>query len=313
MAMRPSSLSIMAQLTPAVREVVNVESVIWLLAMARLGPGDLVLCAGTVPKATFRARVAAAAAGGFMGISLWLPHRGRAQAEGLSDTDMRAILGDHGLVVTDVEAITDFGPCFRGGADMAREPTAQERLAYEVASAVGATTVTVVEGPGEPMPVEPAAEAFALLCDRAAARGLDVAIEFWPHSAIGAREAAAIVASAVRENGGLLVDTWHAHHEPQAGAVLRALHGGVESVQVADVGSDASPDYFAATMHARRLPGDGGAELVSWIRLLDAIGARAPLGVEVLSDALHALAPDEAARRAGNAMRDLLAAARPGS
>jgi len=279
--------------------------------MARLGPGDLVLCAGTVPKATFRARVAAAAAGGFSGIGLWLPHRERAHAEGLSDADMRAILRDHAVVVSDVEAITDFGPCFRGGADTAREPTARERLAYEVASAVGATTVTVAEGAGEPMPVEPAAEAFVLLCDRAAAHGLDVAIEFWAHSAIGVREAAAIVARAARANGGLLVDTWHAHHDPRAADVLRAVsNGGVKSVQVADVASDTSPDYLAATMHARRLPGEGIADLVSWIGLLDAIGSRAPLGVEVLSDALHALPPGEAARRAGDAMRALLAAAR---
>jgi sugar phosphate isomerase/epimerase len=279
--------------------------------MARLGPGDLVLCPGTVPKATFGARAGAAAAGGFSGIGLWLPHRGRAHAEGLSDADMRAVLGDHALVVTDVEAITDFGACFRGGADAAREPTAQERLAYEVASAVGATTVTVVEGPGEPMPVEPASEAFALLCDRAALHGLDVAIEFWAYSAIDARTAAAIVAGAARGNGGLLVDTWHAHHEPQAGDVLRGVaSGGVKSVQIADVGSEEASDYLAATMHERRLPGDGVADLPSWVRLLAAIGARAPLGVEVLSDALHALAPDEAARRAGNAMRALVAAVR---
>ena len=281
--------------------------------MARLGPGDLVLCPGTVPNATFRARAAAATAGGFAGIGLWLPHRRRAHAEGLSDADLRAILGDHGLVVTDVEAITDFGPCFRGGAGAAREPTAHERLSYEVASAVGATTVTVVEGPGEPMPVAPASEAFALLCDRAAAHGLDVAIEFWAYSAIDARRAAAIVAGAGRRNGGLLVDTWHAHHQPEAADVLRAVaNGGVKSVQVADVARERSSDYFAATMHARRLPGDGAADLVSWVRVLDAIGAGVPLGVEVLSDALHALAPDEAARRAGIAMRALLAAARAG-
>lgn len=279
--------------------------------MMRLGPGDLVLSSGTVPKATFRARAAAATAGGFAGIGLWLPHRDRAHAEGLSDADMRAILGDHGLVVTDVEAITDFGPCFLGGAAATREPTAHERLAYEVASAVGASTVTVAEGPGGPMAVGPASDAFALLCDRAAAYGFDVAIEFWPHSALDARTAAAIVAGAARANGGLLVDTWHVHHERGAAEVLRRVPGGsIKAVQVADVGSEAVPDYFAATMHARRLPGDGTADLVGSIRLLDAIGSRAPLGVEVLSDALHALPPDEAARRAGDAMRALLAAAR---
>jgi sugar phosphate isomerase/epimerase len=270
-----------------------------------------VLCPGTLPGAPFRARAAAAAAGGFSGIGLWLPQRRRAHAEGLSDTDMRAILADHALVVTDVEAITDFGPCFRGGAAAAREPTVLERLAYEVAAAVGATTVTVVEGAGPPIPTGPAADAFALLCDRAAACGLDVAIEFWAHSAVDARCAAAIVAGARRRNGGLLVDTWHAHHEPDAAGVLRGAPGGcVKSVQVADVGGEPSGDYLRVTMHARRLPGDGVVDLAGWVRLLDAVGTRAPIGVEVLSDALHALPPEEAARRAGTAMRALLAAAR---
>src|SRR5262245_29041918 len=206
-------------------------------SMTRLGPGDMVLCPGTVPKATFRERAAAAAAGGFSGIGLWLPHRERAHAEGLSDADLRAIVSDHALVVTDVEAITDFGPCFRGGAAAAREPTAHERLAYEVAAAVGATTVTVVEGPGAPIAVEPASEAFALLCDRAAAHGLEVAIEFWVYSAIDARRAAAIVAGAARDNGGLLTDTWHAHHDPHAGDVLCGVSAtSVKSVQISDVG-----------------------------------------------------------------------------
>jgi sugar phosphate isomerase/epimerase len=282
--------------------------------MSRLGPRDLVLCPGTVPRASFRARAAAAAAGGFTGIGLWLPHRGRAHAEGLSDADMRSVLRDHGLVVTDVEAITDFGPCFRGGAAAACGPTAHERLAYEVAAVVGATTITVVEGPGEPMPVEPAAEAFAALCDRAATQGLDVAIEFWVHSAIDARTAAAIVAAAARQNGGLLVDTWHAHHDAGAAEVLGSLSpAALKSVQVADVGPDASTDYVAATMHARRLPGTGNVDLARWIRSLDAIGSHAPLGVEVLSDALHALAPDEAARRAGDAMRALVTTTRAGA
>jgi sugar phosphate isomerase/epimerase len=283
-----------------------------MASLPRLGPDDLVLCPGTPPNTTFRARVAAAAAAGFSGIGLWLPHRQRAHAEGLSDADLRAILTDHALVVTDVEAITDFGPCFRGGAAAAREPTVLEQVAYEVATAVGATTITVVEGAGPPMPVGPASEAFALLCDRAAAYGLDVAIEFWAHSAVDARRAAAIVAAAGRRNGGLLLDTWHAHHEPHTAEIPRdTSEGSVKSVQASDVGSEVSAaDYVAATMHARRLPGDGVSNLVGWVRLLDAIGARAPFGVEVLSDALHALPPKEAAERAGMAMRAVLTAAR---
>jgi sugar phosphate isomerase/epimerase len=281
-----------------------------MMALSRLGPKDLVLCPGTLPRAAFRVRVAAARAGGFAGIGLWLPHRQRAHAEGLSDADLRAILADHALVVTDVEAITDFGPGLRGGAAAAREPTALERVAYAVATAVGATSVTLVEGSGAPLAVGPAAEAFGLLCDRAADRGLEVAIEFWAHSALNARCAAAIVAAAERPNGGLLLDTWHAHHEPHVAEILRAAPRGiVKSVQVADVAGNPSGEYMAATMHARRLPGEGVADLVGWLRLLAAIGSSAPLGVEVLSDALHVAAPDEIARRAADAMRALVAAA----
>ena len=280
--------------------------------MARLGPGDLVLCPGTLPRATFRERAAAARAGGFAGIGLWLPQRRRAHDEGLSDADLRAILADHGLVVADVEAITDFGPCFRGGAAAAREATELEGLAYAVADALGATTVTVVEGPGPAMEIAPAAEAFALFCERAAAHGLDIAIECWPGSSINLARGAAIVAAADCANGGLLLDTWHVHHDPQAAAVLDGVAGSrVKSVQVSDVRGGPLGDYLVATMHDRELPLDGVADLVAWVRRLDAIGSRAPLGVEVLSDALHALPPVEAARRAGDAMRALLAQARP--
>ena len=268
------------------------------------------LCPGTLPRAPFRVRVAAARAAGFAGIGLWLPHRQRAHAEGFSDADLRALLADHALVVTDVEAITDFGPGLRGGAAAAREPTALERVAYDVATAVGATTVTLVEGPGAPLSVGRAAEAFGLLCDRAAAYGLEVAIEFWAHSALDARCAAAIVTAAGRLNGGLLLDTWHAHHDPGVGEILRAAPRGiVKSVQVADVGGDVGDDYMAATMHTRRLPAEGVADLVGWLRLLAAIGCNAPLGVEVLSDALHAAAPDAIAQQAAAAMRALIAAA----
>ena len=60
-----------------------------------------------------------------------------------------------------------------------------------------ARSVSVVEGPGVPLPVDGAAEAFAALCDRAAERGLLVHVEFWPGSALDLVTAAAVVASAM--------------------------------------------------------------------------------------------------------------------
>jgi sugar phosphate isomerase/epimerase len=63
-------------------------------------------------------------------------------------------------------------------------------------------------------------------------------------------------------------------------------------------------------MHRRLLPGDGDGDVAGFVRLLDEIGAKAPIGVEVISDELAALAPEEAARRAGSATRAVLARAR---
>src|SRR5436309_2866211 len=69
-----------------------------------LGPGDLVLCSGTLAReASFRERVDAAVAGGFSGISLWGRDYGSARREGLEDADLRALLADHGLAVAELD------------------------------------------------------------------------------------------------------------------------------------------------------------------------------------------------------------------
>ena len=56
-------------------------------------------------------------------------------------------------------------------------------------------------------------------------------------------------------------------------------------------------------MHERLLPGDGAFDLAGLVDALRATGTRAPWGVEVFSDELHALAADEVAVRAAAAMR----------
>ena len=63
-------------------------------------------------------------------------------------------------------------------------------------------------------------------------------------------------------------------------------------------------------MHERLLPGLGAVDVVSKLRLLDEIGCRAPLGVEVISDELAALSPREAACRVASALDDVLDEAR---
>src|SRR3982751_3532444 len=69
-----------------------------------LTDGDLVLCSGTVPRdIPFRARVDAAAAAGFAGISLWGRDYMRARSEGLHDADIRAVLAHAGVEVGELD------------------------------------------------------------------------------------------------------------------------------------------------------------------------------------------------------------------
>ena len=72
-------------------------------------------------------------------------------------------------------------------------------------------------------------------------------------------------------------------------------------------------DLPEESLRARLLPGDGAIDLVAFLRALDAIGCRAPLGAEVFSAALSAQDPVTVGRRAGDALRKLIGAAAAGS
>jgi len=93
-------------------------------------------------------------------------------------------------------------------------------------------------------------------------------------------------------------------------AALRTIPGDkILGIQLDDAPADAEADLMTATLHDRLLPGDGGLDLASLVAALRDAGAVAPIGVEVFSDALHALGPHEAARRAGDATRRVIAGA----
>ena len=77
-------------------------------------------------------------------------------------------------------------------------------------------------------------------------------------------------------------------------------------VQFSDAPAAPESEPLQATLHARLLPGQGELALPTLLTDLRATGTGAPLGVEVFSDALHALPPEEAGRLAGLALRAVL-------
>ena len=280
-----------------------------------LGPGDLVLCSGTLTReASFRERVDAAVAGGFSALSLWGRDYGRARREGLGDADMRALLADHGLTIAELDLAWWWLP----GASDVHIPAAldtEELFAYDeaqlfgIADALGARSLNAIDVFGGDWTVDAAATRFAGLCDRAAEHGLLVHIEFLPWSRIpNVAAASEIVRLADRPNGGLLVDAWHFFRSGGELGSLGAVPGDrVLGIQLDDGPIAPEPDLVAASLHDRLLPGAGGLDVSGLVRTLRKIGAVAPIGVEVFSDELHALDPLEAGRRAGEALRGVLA------
>jgi len=136
-----------------------------------------------------------------------------------------------------------------------------------------------------------------------------VQLEFLPWSKIpDAATAWEIVRGAGRANGGIAIDAWHWFRGNPDASALRAIPGSkVLGVQLADAPAAAEPNAMHAALHDRLLPGAGELGLAALVAVLQDIGAVAPVGVEVLSDDLHAFGPIEAARRAGAATRALLA------
>jgi sugar phosphate isomerase/epimerase len=263
-----------------------------------------VLCSGTIRAASFAHTVSAAGAAGFQGVSLYYDEYAIARAEGWSDADMRALLDDNGVAVAEIDGRMDWLPGDSGA------PGVSDFVA--AAGALGARSVTVLEARGRrvgtDVPLAVVVQAFAALCDRAADHGLLVHLEYFPWSGIAEFATAHEIArNADRANGGVMVDVWHHLRGPDNGAIdFGAACASVLAVQVSDVASEPHDDLRVEARHHRVLPGRGSGNVVDLLRALRARGCRAPIEVEVYSDELSRLAPAEAARRAGAALRGVL-------
>ena len=283
-----------------------------------LGPEDLVLCAGTLAGASFRERVEAAAEGGFSAISLFLGDYQQARAQGLDAPEMRKLLTDHGVAVAELDPLMSWLPGAELGAsanDQGAEFFRQrEEDFYAAADVLGARSLNAICLTDAPLPTSAVAEAFAALCDRAAAHGLLVHLEFLPWTSIPDLDAALeIVELADRPNGGLMFDTWHHFRGPGKNERIRSVPGGrILALQINDAPREAEENLVDETLHRRLLPGEGDIDLVEILTFLDEVDSPAPVGVEVFSDALAGLPVRETARRAGDAARAVLRRARRG-
>jgi len=281
-----------------------------------LGPRDLALCSGTLGSAPLRQKIEAASAAGFRGISLWVEDVERANAEGFPPRDVRTLLEDRGLGVAEIDPLLSWlrtgtlGKHAAAGADARIARGADEFFA--VADAIGGRVVNCAHPFPGPVDLDQAAEVFARLCDRAAEHGVDCAIEFLPWTGIpDVATAEQIVRRAGRRNGGIMLDTWHHFRGTNDDEALRRLDGAlVRGVQINGAPAQPNGPAMVESMRERLLPDEGDIDVAGLVAILDEIGSRAPIGVEVFSDSFAALDPREIAARCASAAQRVLARAR---
>ncbi len=279
-----------------------------------MGPDDLVLCSGTLPRAVpFSDRLAAASGAGFAAVSLWGRDHAAARAEGHSDADIRSMLADHGLAVAELDPAWWWLP---GASDIHIDPAVDaedvfrfgEPDLFSIADAVGARSLNAVDVFGGTWDTDGAAEAFAGLCRRAAEHDLLVHLEWLPWSRIpDLATALEIVRRADQPNGGLNVDAWHLVRSGTPLSDLADVPGRlILGVQLDDGPAEPERDLVTATLHQRALPGEGEFDLGGIVDALRMTGTTAPTGVEVFSDTLHTRGPSEAALMAARSTRAIL-------
>ena len=213
------------------------------------------------------------------------------------------------MEIAELDALTQWLPGEDGAAPAGWDTSFEEKDFYALADAIGARSLNVVDlGTRRTIPVDAAAEAFAGVCDRAREHGLLVHIEFLPWSSIPDLACAwEIVREAGRDNGGVLLDTWHLLRSggtPES--LLEIPRDRVYAIQVSDAPAVAESNLMEETMARRLLPGEGAARVRDVLNVLSEGGCTAPVGVEVFSSELAALPADQAIDRVATATRAVL-------
>lgn len=280
---------------------------------ARSAGWSLVLANQSVRETGFEARVQAAAAGGFAGIGLRPEQRLREHDRGVSDADMRAMLAAHGVAVVELEALYDWAV-----PPEQRDPS-RPRVDDFIATAIalGAHHVNLVgdapqlheglQGAALDDACESAAAQLAPLARRLADCGVRAAIE--PHSRLSLRSPR-VAWEIARRSGvvgcGVLPDTWHMFRTGTTGELASLPAEAIVALQVVDGWRDIVESPAGDKEHRCLPPGEGDFAIAATLRAITERGLTPPLSVEVTSDELGAMTPEQRARHLGDATRAML-------
>lgn len=274
-----------------------------------LTTGDFSISHGQMRQVPLRDSLPAIARAGFKGVVIGMDVYLAARDAGLSDQDIRGLVADNGLEVEYLDGLVHWMP----GAPEPQAPAGVRLISdpqafFDAASGIGAPMINMVEvfnfNPGQ----EAAIEGYSRICDGAKQHGLSICLEFTPLGAVrGLPEANAIVEAAGRDNGGILLDTWHFARSGGTPDDIRAVPAGrILGLQISDVEAKPQANLFHEAMHARHLPGEGQGNVREAIAAAIGHGVRRPLSAEVYRDELMALPLDDMLARTIEALRNVM-------
>ena len=253
-------------------------------------------------------RLAAAGAAGFAGIGLYIGQYVTLRDDaGFGIDRLAALLDEHNLCLAEIEVLSGFA----GSAEARARCDQLEAVAWEMVERFECRYVQAI-GPYEGTP-DDAGDAYRGLCDRAAAHGLVVGLEFLPFTNIvSPSDALAIVERADRPNGGVCVDIWHHTRGANDISQIRAIPAAkVTGIQMSDGPLVQELDsYYEDCLRRRVAPGEGEMDAVGFVAMLLDMGVTVPFSLEVCSDAVWGKPAAEHVRRCGDGLRAILAEAK---
>ncbi len=179
-----------------------------------------------------------------------------------------------------------------------------------MAHSVGASCINVLHYGGTPQPIELLAEALSKVCRTAAAEGLDLCVEFIPGTGIPDLKTCLEILQLTRHsNAGVLLDSWHfARSGGKPHDIDSQTAKLIRSVQL----SDRTPDQDLLPympMSGRKIPGRGTLPLAQMIAPVLAAHPELPIGAEVISDEMEAMAFENAALILARSLREVISEA----
>ena len=272
---------------------------------------ELILWAGSVRGLTLPERMRAARAGRFTAVSLF-PFDVAAAQDGAAG--VRELHDLNALRIAVVDPLTTWLPGSRVPDGLPPDDPAHGGIEtegmFELAVALGAELVSALALFDELVDPAAGARAFSMLCDRAAERELRIGLEFIPGTGIPDLGLAwEIVRRADRENGGLVIDSWHLFRSGADADLVREVPAErIFALQLADAPLVPPADLGHESLHARLLPGDGELDLHGFVDGAVAGGVPALIGPEVFSDRAGEGSPEQLGRELGERTRELLVA-----